>query len=520
MKIAMSGLLVGLSAMPLMAAMCEMPAQPGKLQGTFDASGEVCFQLPASGENYVSATLIAATDARLLNANNSLVRTLLKGGPADGQHSLLFSLPERESSALVLNGHEGNHWSLTWRIETATPLQNIVDVAPDSPRLQALAKTLASGGSTEAFWQERARVGAPLVEPFDTEHKRVTFLWRGARSNVFLVGSPEGDNEPLYHLANSDIWYRSYIVPSNTRLQYMLAPDVPHIDGSAWDKRRAILISAQADPLNPHRLGISETDSWNRFSLLDFNPTRYFSAEAMARPVRHGTLTHYQFYSERLGNSREIMIYRPRSAQAARWTLVLFDGQQWQKGYHTANVLDGLMARHVLPPVNLVFIDSLDPLRRNKELPPNPDFADFVALELSPWLRRQGIPLARNKTVLGGASFGGLAASWVALRFPRQFGNVLSLSGSYWWAPADEAAGWLTRQFQQTPRYPLRFWIGAGTLEQVGPRGGIYPYARDFEQALREKGYNPGFHTYASGHGYAAWLEALVDGLQDLTGKR
>lgn len=31
-----------------------------------------------------------------------------------------------------------------------------------------------------------------MVEPVDASHKRVTFLWRGARDNVFILGSPAG----------------------------------------------------------------------------------------------------------------------------------------------------------------------------------------------------------------------------------------------------------------------------------------------------------------------------------------
>ncbi|MGU0055941.1 alpha/beta hydrolase-fold protein [Enterobacter hormaechei] len=38
--------------------------------------------------------------------------------------------------------------------------------------------------------------------------------------------------------------------------------------------------------------------------------------------------------------------------------------------------------------------------------------------------------MQRQKTVLAGSSYGGIASSWVALRYPRLFGNVLSLSGS------------------------------------------------------------------------------------------
>ncbi|SQI87398.1 esterase [Klebsiella oxytoca] len=35
-------------------------------------------------------------------------------------------------------------------------------------------------------------------------------------------------------------------------MQYKLAPDVPQVAGGAREQRRAILVSAQADPLNPN----------------------------------------------------------------------------------------------------------------------------------------------------------------------------------------------------------------------------------------------------------------------------
>lgn len=108
----------------------------------------------------------------------------------------------------------------------------------------------------------------------------------------------------------------------------------------------------------------------------------------------------------------------------------------------------------------------------------------------------------------------------VALRYPRLFGNVLSLSGSYWWAPKGEAPGWLTRQYQQSPLYPVRFWLQAGEFEQAGPGGGNYRTTREFENVLREKGYRVSFHPWSSGHDYAAWCEALIHGMRDFTGLR
>ncbi|MQK21919.1 enterochelin esterase, partial [Escherichia coli] len=75
MKMAWGGLLIGMSALPAVAMNCESSSRQGELQGKFDASGEVCFDLPTLGENYVSATISGVTDARLLDENNRRLRT-------------------------------------------------------------------------------------------------------------------------------------------------------------------------------------------------------------------------------------------------------------------------------------------------------------------------------------------------------------------------------------------------------------------------------------------------------------
>jgi enterochelin esterase family protein len=214
--------------------------------------------------------------------------------------------------------------------------------------------------------------------------------------NVFLLGSPAGDHDPLFRLGHSDVWFRSYVVPADTLMQYKLAPDVPQVDGVGHEQRRAILVSAQADPLNPNSVNRA-SDRWNRYSLLALNPARYCTPQRMAQPLRYGTLTRHQLRSDFLHNTREVMIYRPRLPQPARWTLMLFDGKTYQDEYRFANVLDSLIASHVLPPINVVFIDSLDHPRRAKELPPNPSSPILWPMSCCPGCDNRGwMPFAKK----------------------------------------------------------------------------------------------------------------------------
>jgi enterochelin esterase family protein len=58
-------------------------------------------------------------------------------------------------------------------------------------------------------------------------------------------------------------------------------------------------------------------------------------------------------------------------------------------------------------------------------------------------------------------------SSYLGLTHPELFGNVLSMSGSYWWAPEGEAPGWMQRAWQTlpAPMPNVRFYIDAGKFE-------------------------------------------------------
>src|SRR5450759_1769422 len=59
------------------------------------------------------------------------------------------------------------------------------------------------------------------------------------------------------------------------------------------------------------------------------------------------------------------------------------------------------------------------------------------------------------------SSYGGLAAFFAGLRYSDIFGNVVSLSGSVWWQPADEKEPeWLVRQFAAWAKLPPALLFG------------------------------------------------------------
>src|SRR5215813_5281513 len=97
---------------------------------------------------------------------------------------------------------------------------------PFSPRLAALKKELASGNreALERFWQQVTQDGTPIVEPIegDAQNVMMTFLWRAkeeTRNVLVLSGPTRGDmsRDLMSRLSDSDVWYKTYRVPRDTR---------------------------------------------------------------------------------------------------------------------------------------------------------------------------------------------------------------------------------------------------------------------------------------------------------------
>ncbi len=274
-------------------------------------------------------------------------------------------------------------------------------------------------------------------------------------------------------LPGSNVWYRTYRVRHDLRTTYQLAPNDPltPFDGEVnWEEREAAF---QTDPLNPRRYVFPRDealpgDQEYTLSIVELPgapPQRW----ASQRPdVRAGQVEQHRVHSALLDNERRVWVYTPpgySTAGAPYGLMLLFDGFAYLNVVPTPVTLDNLLADRQLPPLVAVLVDSLGPLR-SQELPCYPPFAEFLARELVPWIRtRYHVTHDAAKTIVGGSSYGGLAAAYVALRHPDLFGNVLSQSGWYSWPDREQEQSWLIPQYADRPRLPLRFYLDVGLLE-------------------------------------------------------
>jgi enterochelin esterase-like enzyme len=202
--------------------------------------------------------------------------------------------------------------------------------------------------------------------------------------------------------------------------------------------------------------------------------------------------------------------------------LLVFDGGEYVSSIPTPTILDNLIAAKQIPPMVAVFVGNPNGLR-DRELDANETFADFIATELVPWARhRYPVATSPAHNVVAGSSAGGLAATLVAYKYPDIFGNVLSQSGAYFFAPStDDQPELLPRMFATSPRRALRFYVEVGTLEsnRESFRGvDMLSSNRHFRDVLLARGYSVTYREFCGGHSDLNWRGGFAVGLLALVG--
>ncbi|HEY5885284.1 MAG TPA: alpha/beta hydrolase-fold protein [Pyrinomonadaceae bacterium] len=433
-----------------------------------------------------------------------------------------------------------------------------------SKRIQALRKQIADGQTnTESFWKQVQAEGTPLTEPFESDGKYqlVTFLWRSTYDtrNVFVVGSFIGVGPPvnhsMHHIPNSDVWYLTVKLPAGARFTYQLSPNDPlTFEGPRAAQRGA---TRQGDPLSLHPDSACppNTSKFNCRSVAAL-PGAAPQPWLVTKPgVAEGRVEKQTIKSAIQKIDRPFSVYTQANYKATgppNALLILFDGEDLFDGEklradpYQLRTLDNLIVASKIPPTVAVFVNNV-PRRRLVDLVASEEFADFMAKELVPWIRSHyNVTKDPKQTVVSGYSAGGLAAPFVALRHPEVFGNVLSLSGAFWWSfehnggicgsrcPETGGRGgdgnrdsttegnFLVKEFLASPKLPLRFYLSAGTFEydREGGGGEILEATRHLRDVLLAKGYQVHYQQFVGGHDGLSWRGGLGDGLITLLGVR
>ncbi len=267
------------------------------------------------------------------------------------------------------------------------------------------------------------------------------------------------------------------------------------------------------------------------------SPALAQSPSASARPadarpgVVKGRIAAQVVFDSSYRRPRRIWVYTPPGYDARAATIypliIAFDGDEYRGDTMPLPfVLDTLLAARKAPAFVAVLIDNAEGAQRIADLGNAPRFADFLARQLVPWVRK-GWRVTDDpaRVILTGSSAGGLASAYVAFAHPELFGNVWSQSGAFW-RGADASNGqpyeWLTEQASAVPRKPVRFVLDVGALEDHPTLGGSGPNfleaSRRFRDALKAKGYDVTYTEVQGGnHAPQWWRPRLADGIVLLT---
>jgi enterochelin esterase-like enzyme len=497
----------------------------------------------------------------LLNADGTIARRLVATS-GEGKSSFPFAAEGAGSYSFKIENPGDQSASYELSIGDVIALEVRLKPEPwndpyHSKRIQTLRDQITAGQTnTERFWKQVKDEGTPLTEPFgsDGKYQLVTFLWRSTHEtrNVLVRGSFIGVGPPsdysMHQLANSDVWYLTLKLPSGGRFTYQLSPNDPLTFESPRADQRAA--TRQADPLslNPLSACPPDTSKFNCQSVAEL-PGAPPQPWLVPKPgVAEGRVEKQTIKSAIQKIERPFSVYTPANYKAdgpPNALLILFDGEDLSDDdKYQLTTLNNLIAASRIPPTVAVFVENV-PGRRLVDLVVNPEFADFMAKELVPWIRSHyNVTKDPKQTVLSGYSAGGLAAPYVALRHAEVFGNSLSLSGAFWWSfehnggvcgsrcPESRGRGGdgardattegniMVKQFLASPKLPLRFYLAAGTFEfdHEGGGGEILEGTRHLRDVLLAKGYQVHYQEFVGGHDGLSSRGALADGLINLLG--
>src|ERR1051326_973289 len=384
--------------------------------------------------------------------------------------------------------------------------------------------------AVEAFIAERKGKG-PIVANIsgDDANVRVTYVYRGDESTeaVRVTGGPHAaaGGMLMSRFMKTPLFYASAIVPKDARYRYGFT----EIKRTAVGPNDIVDVSEEIqaiDTLNP------ETFGGLSVIVMPNAPPQPYIVKNAALPA--GTLTMKSIHSATLNEERPVGIYTPPGYDDPRSgacdLLILFDGTLYgtASGTSAANtpaptILDNLIASKKIGPTIALLIDNL-PGRRTQDLRFSDAFGDFVATELVPWARSNyRIKEGPAHVVVGGSSYGGLAASYIAFRHSAIIGNVLSLSGSYWanrgtdvppQLPYSAEHGLTNELFRGSERLPIRYYLAIGRFDS-----GVFTN-RELRDVLLTKGYTVTYDEFDGGHDHISWRGSLADGLIALIGAR
>jgi enterochelin esterase family protein len=430
------------------------------------------------------------------------------------------------------------------RMIVAISVFAVSTAAQQSPSIMAVTRSVAAGDAhaVDYFWSTIARNTSPITEPIpgDDKHVLAIFVWKDpGDTRSIVVNSRFFDAEPateprnlMHRVARTNIWYLTVQLPTDAEVLYQLWVNPP--DSGAGAPGSAIQNYAKPDPLNEH------TYPEKSDALFDASqPWRIGSVARMPgvpdnpwlvrnNGVARGTLAQHSIQSTRLtmANPRNVWVYAtPGTLPPHPNVLILFDGNTtYQSRVPTPAILDNLFAAHKIGPTIAIFVDNGGQARA-VDLNFSDPLLAFLTDELLPWAQREyHFTVDAARTALGGDSLCGLFGAYAALRRPDLFGEVLGQSAAFQFNNShstndSKAPEWIVRQFEQSPKLAVKFYLEVGLMEDRTSPGSdvtLLSSNRRLRDVLDAKGYVVQYREVYADHDPVHWRRTLPDALMAL----
>ena len=282
----------------------------------------------------------------------------------------------------------------------------VVDAANDENRLMGAFGEWAKKVEAMPKAERQAAVDKKFGDapgPQVHDNGEVTFLYRGAESDVGLVGvgSPQGDG--LYRLAGTDLFFRTYELDPKGHFGYGLAVDFG---------------PPQADPGNDQGTDMG-FGPISELRMPQFDASEY--VDDPGEDVATGRVDGFPFRSEALENNREIQVYRPAGygtdPEASYPLLVVNHGDNQVRAGNFQNSLDNLIAAEKIEPVVAVFVPRAAGPEYGGAQADN--YNRFLVEELIPHLEGH-YQLDGRRAIMGPGS-AGVQAIYAAFHHPDTF---------------------------------------------------------------------------------------------------
>ena len=373
------------------------------------------------------------------------------------------------------------------------------------------------------FWENAKLNGLPHVEKDSaySDYVWVTFIHRDSSENkdisfeVFGIYSEYrfGDMK-MHRLKNTDLYYRSYMIPNDMCFSYRFI-----VEDTVANK-----ISKTVDNYNHNLIPNGEKRSYS-YSVLDlstckpdWNTKRYNNLNSKIDTLK---------YTDGIVNkNRNIYVYLPPDYDNNRKkpypVIYLFDAFIYLNRVEVPNILDNLITEEKIEPMIAVLFGTY----RNSRgvlLPINFEFKDEFMTRILPLIRGSyNTSLNSKNNIIGGMSYGGLAATFIAFYHPDVFGKVLSQSGSFWRDKEltdnygnEIRNDWMINEFFKAEKRPIKIFLDWGLQENM-----VLGSNRKMTRILKSKGYNIKYIEFNGWHDWSNSRKTFPDGLMYLLGNK